>query len=108
LPFLTQGLAPAAAIVREEVRSFYWWEGAVQDDAEERLQFDTQADIAQVVEVVGAAHNYDVRACSGSNEPDHVPILIILKPCRRSQSYRAQSSSFHLWYATARAQWRNA
>ena len=54
------GLADDKGVGREEIRSFYWWEGAVQDDTETRLHFSTAADFSRVVSVVSAAHNYDV------------------------------------------------
>ncbi|GGR60934.1 periplasmic divalent cation tolerance protein [Nocardioides luteus] len=61
----------AATIVRERlaacgqvespIKSFYWWEGEVQNDAEWRVDFKTRADLldkltARVVEL----HSYDV------------------------------------------------
>lgn len=57
----------ATDVMSEEIRSFYWWDGAVQDDPETRLSFDTSAAFDQVVSVVGAAHNYDVPMIVGED-----------------------------------------
>jgi uncharacterized protein involved in tolerance to divalent cations len=46
--------------LRENIRSFYWWEGAVQNDAEFRLSFSTERTLDEVVRALGEVHNYDV------------------------------------------------
>ena len=47
-------------VVSESIRSFYWWEGAVQNDEEIRLSFSTEKPFDQVLSAIGDAHNYDV------------------------------------------------
>ena len=46
-------------IKREVIRSFYWWEGRVQDDAEVRLSFETSS-FETALSVLSSSHNYDV------------------------------------------------
>ena len=54
-------LTPSEAAVREEtIRSFYWWDGAVQNESEIRLSFDTNEPWETASKAVLAAHNYDV------------------------------------------------
>ena len=53
-------LATSGAVAQEQIRSFYWWDGAVQDDEETRLSFVTSADFDTVADVLAKAHNYDV------------------------------------------------
>eukprot|EP00451_Oxyrrhis_marina_P026304 CAMPEP_0204344228 /NCGR_PEP_ID=MMETSP0469-20131031/25472_1 /ASSEMBLY_ACC=CAM_ASM_000384 /TAXON_ID=2969 /ORGANISM="Oxyrrhis marina" /LENGTH=179 /DNA_ID=CAMNT_0051329455 /DNA_START=87 /DNA_END=626 /DNA_ORIENTATION=- len=49
----------ADQVTEENIRSFYWWEGKVQDDPEIRLSFDA-SDKEKAVSTVTASHNYDV------------------------------------------------
>ena len=50
-----------AGSVREEtIRSFFWWEGQVQNESETRLSFDTAMPFSAASKVVLEAHNYDV------------------------------------------------
>ena len=55
-----KGLAGLADLKREEIESYYWWEGKVQNDDEVRLSWTTEAALDEVVRTVGAAHSYDV------------------------------------------------
>ena len=45
---------------REEIRAWYWWEGAVANDPEIRLSFDSAMPFTEIEQVISAAHNYDV------------------------------------------------
>ena len=55
------GMLPAGKeVLREEIKAYYWWEGAVQNDPEVRLTFDTVASLPEVVDAIAAAHSYDV------------------------------------------------
>ena len=49
-----------SAITQEEILSFYWWEGSVQNDAEKRLSFDCDKPLSDILQTLGAVHNYDV------------------------------------------------
>ena len=50
----------ACANVLGEVRSFYWWEGKLQDDIEAALiAKTTEALVEQLIERVRALHSYD-------------------------------------------------
>ena len=52
---------PSGEIIRENVRSFYWWDDDVQNEEEIRLTFDTTtSDFSHVVNVLADAHTYDV------------------------------------------------
>eukprot|EP00927_Polykrikos_kofoidii_P067318 TRINITY_DN62819_c0_g1_i1.p1 TRINITY_DN62819_c0_g1~~TRINITY_DN62819_c0_g1_i1.p1 ORF type:complete len:254 (-),score=42.39 TRINITY_DN62819_c0_g1_i1:147-908(-) len=42
------------------IRSYYWWEGAVQDDAEVRGDFRSDLPFAEVRDVIASVHPYDV------------------------------------------------
>ena len=41
----------SASLCREQIQSYYWWDGSVQDDAERRLCFDTDASLETVLQV---------------------------------------------------------
>lgn len=41
------------------IQSFYWWDGKVQNDAEELISFESARPAAELVAMVGAAHPYD-------------------------------------------------
>jgi len=43
----------------EDIQSFYWWKGDVQDEGEIRLSFKSTVDFAQVEKVIAGAHNYE-------------------------------------------------
>jgi periplasmic divalent cation tolerance protein len=56
---VTARLAACAHI--DEIRSTYWWDGAVQNDPEFRIEFKTPADRADALQAaILAAHSYDV------------------------------------------------
>lgn len=51
----------ACANVFDDVRSLYWWDGEVQDDAEAVLILKTRADLVEALtERVKEIHSYDV------------------------------------------------
>lgn len=55
---VAERLAACAQI--SEIRSLYWWEGAVQDSPEWRVDFKTPADLAgRLARFVEANHSYD-------------------------------------------------
>lgn len=51
--------ASAADVKVEQIRSYYWWDGAVQNDAETRVSFETTAPFETARDVVAASHSYD-------------------------------------------------
>mmetsp|Transcript_14753 Transcript_14753/g.49649 ORF Transcript_14753/g.49649 Transcript_14753/m.49649 type:complete len:307 (-) Transcript_14753:928-1848(-) len=57
---LCEALGFAAQVTREEIHSFYWWEGAVQSEPEVRISFETSEPFESVLRAVEAAHSYDV------------------------------------------------
>ncbi|MEV6974565.1 divalent-cation tolerance protein CutA [Kitasatospora sp. NPDC093806] len=66
-------LAACAQVYR--IQSVYWWEGAVQDAAEWRIDFKTRAGLAEALErFIGERHEYDtpevvaVPVVTGSSE----------------------------------------
>jgi periplasmic divalent cation tolerance protein len=50
----------AGSIQHVSIRAFYWWEGAVQNDTEIRLQFETESTFEDALAAVAKDHNYDV------------------------------------------------
>ena len=51
----------AACAQVDEIRSFYWWDGAVQDDPEWRVTLKTSATAApELIRVLRREHSYDV------------------------------------------------
>jgi len=55
-----QRLAACANVIKS-MRSFYWWEGAVQDDNESILILKTKEElVGKLVEAVKSLHSYDV------------------------------------------------
>jgi periplasmic divalent cation tolerance protein len=57
---LVEARLVACANVFDPVTSIYWWEGAVQEDAEAVLVMKTQADlVAALTERVKEIHSYD-------------------------------------------------
>ena len=55
---VAERLAACAQIA--EIRSLYWWDGAVQDAPEWRIEFKTRADLAErLTRFVEAHHSYD-------------------------------------------------
>ena len=57
---LCEALGFATQVTREEIHSFYWWEGAVQSEPEVRVSFETSEPFESVLRAVEAAHSYDV------------------------------------------------
>lgn len=67
----------ACANLLDGMRSFYWWEGEVQDDRECVLIAKTRADrMAALIERVRALHSYDVPCVVGlpirEGNPDYL------------------------------------
>ena len=42
-----------ATLVRETVTSYYWWEGAVQNEPERRISFDTIEPLTKIIDILG-------------------------------------------------------
>ena len=55
-----QLVAEKSLIRRVDIRAFYWWDGAVQNDTEIRLEFETEQSFSEALTAVGKDHNYDV------------------------------------------------
>ena len=57
---LVEARLAACANVIGPIRSFYWWDGAVQEDAEAALVLKTRADLVEaLIAKVKDEHSYD-------------------------------------------------
>mmetsp|Transcript_24463 Transcript_24463/g.49645 ORF Transcript_24463/g.49645 Transcript_24463/m.49645 type:complete len:185 (+) Transcript_24463:81-635(+) len=65
-------LSAPDSIREETIRSFYWWEGRVQNESEVRLSFDTTEPFAAASTIILAAHNYDTpMVIAPTDRPEH-------------------------------------
>ena len=60
---LVEARLAASVNISDEITSFYWWEGGVQDSAEAILFAKTRGDlVGRVIDFVKARHPYDCPA----------------------------------------------